>query len=74
MMRKKPSITLSARIWENCKRLKSENHISKRGHRPKEMVRKYKNEFRELTLNKSPQETEIPLQVCLRGRMTLSLW
>lgn len=73
MMSDKPSITLSARIWENCERLKSKNHIGRRGHRPKEMVRKYKNEFKELTLNKSPQETEIPLQVCLRGRMTLSL-
>lgn len=35
--------------------------------------KKYKNEFKELTLNKSSQETEISLQVFLGERMTLSL-
>lgn len=35
--------------------------------------KKYKNVFKELTLNKGSQETEIPLQVFLGERMTLSL-
>lgn len=37
---------------------------------PKEMGTKYKHEFKEPALNKSPQETEIPPQVCLAERRT----
>ena len=33
--------------------------------------KKYKNVFKELTLNKGSQETEIPLQVFLGERMTI---